>query len=260
MELPLEIITGVQERQRAVEAAGKEVEAAANESCEADKAYYQAEYPPGIRGGLCRIIESNLKIWPAFIGRGRKELRAEKEKKISVWLQKTAEKKRREIDLDDFIGRYLASVSPEFKGLLEQFSAADKLFESVDSFENQFFESADILNEPVSEKSKSALKQQLVRLSSDFATVQTAVRLYLPVLGESNPDLNEKIAKAYKVLTDALEKGKNPERIPRAYEDFANLSSPIIDFSKIVWDHRESLDEKIRPQVDYVKGNVLKES
>lgn len=267
MELPLEIVAGVRERQKAIEAAEKEVEAAANVSFEADRAYYESEHPPGIRGDylipLCRLIESRLKMWPVFIGGDREELRkleAEKKEKLSAWKRETGAKKQREKDLDDFIGHYLASLDPGFKDLLEQFSAADKLFEAVDFFETRFFEAAHTMNDPINEKSKSALKQQLVRLSSDFPTVQKTVMLYLPGISESDSDLKGKLPKVYKTLTDVLGKAKNPERAFDAYEDFSDLGGPVMDLRKLVWDYREGLDEKIRAQVDSVKAECSKKS
>lgn len=265
MELPLEIVTGVRERQKAIEAAEKEVAAAANVSFEADRAYYEAEHPPGIRGDylipLCRLVESKLKIWPVFIGGDRKELRkleTEKKEKLSAWKQKTAEKNQLEINLDDFIGRYLESLDPGFKDLLGQFSAADKLFEAVDFFETRFFEAAHTMNGPINEMSKSALKQQLVKLSFDFPTVQKTVMSYLPGISESESDLKGKLSKVYKDLTDVLGKAKNPERTYEVYEDFSQLNDPVMELRQLVWDYRESLDEKIRAQVDSVKTECFK--
>ncbi|HOX30381.1 MAG TPA: hypothetical protein P5080_04540 [Candidatus Paceibacterota bacterium] len=145
MQLPIEIITGVRERQKAIEAAKKAEQEAADGSFEAEKAYYESEHPPGIRGDylmpLCRLIESKMNVWPSFIGGDRKlllRLEAVKTEKLEAWKQATGERERREKDLNGFVGEYLGSLDPAFKELLNWFGVINELLKAVDYFDSRF--------------------------------------------------------------------------------------------------------------------------
>lgn len=269
MELPIEIITGVREKQKAVEAAKKAEKKAASGSFEADRAYYRSEHPPGIRGDylipLCRLIESKLNIWPSFIRGDKKEFRrleAAKEEKLDFWKQATNERERREKNLDDFIGQYLGSLDPAFKELLDRFVVINELLKAIDYFNSWFEDISRVIDYSGSEKDKSIFKHQLIELHDNFSSgVDKAVKPCLSAASlEGENDFKNSLQEAHRKLSSILESAIKPEATLAGYENISRLSDSSFGLRDLVWTYQESLDAKIRARIDSVKAECFKES
>jgi hypothetical protein len=266
--IPKEIVDGIRERQEAVETLSNNLKEAGEASFEASAAYCDAKDPDGFRGDylvpLCVFIESTFKVWLDFLGGSKKELlclRAAKEEKQWDWARATAEKERKEEDLNGYIGEYLKSEDPEYEYLAEQSAAVDKLFKATEDFVNLFYEATDSMNGQGSEKERNILKHNLAVIDLEFSTVKRAVMAYLPVVSQEREiGIKDGFQKAYGSLVKGLEKAKESQNSPEAYHDFFMLSAPVLEFCTVLLNYREELDGKIRARIDPVLAECLKES
>ncbi len=268
LPIPMEVVDGIRERQEAVEASDNNLKEAGEALFEAGVAYCDAKNPDGFRGDylmpLCVFIESTFKVWLDFLGGNKKELlrlQTAKEEKQLDWKRASAEKERKEEDLDEYIGRYLKSEDPEYGYLAEQFVAVDKLFKATEDFVNLFYRATDSMNGQGSEKDRTILKHNLAVIDLEFSTVKRAVMAYLPVVSQEREiGIREGLQKAYGSLAKGLEKAKESQNSPDAYHDFYTLSVPVWEFCNVLLNYREELGGKIRARIDPVLAECLKES
>jgi hypothetical protein len=141
VEIPGEIVDGVRERQKAVEAAFSNFQKASDASFEASRAYCDAKTPDGFRGDylvpLGLFIESAFKVWLDFLGGDKKKLlrlQADKKEKEAEWEKMLEERDRKERELDGYVEEYLKSIDSEYEDLAEKFSALILLLKAVNDF------------------------------------------------------------------------------------------------------------------------------
>ncbi len=267
MELPLEIIIGVKERYDSVGSAVEDVAARASASAEADRLCYEAEYPSGARGdlmSLCVSVDSKFGVWLGFIGGDKKKLqrlKAVKIEKLEAWKQASAEKQRREKDLDRFISLYLSSIDPEYKELMERFAAIEELFGPVDRFRALFYEADQVTINQRREIGKILLGQKLIELGTEFLTVKRAVMSYLSAAGpESEAGIRNDLQAAYEAVAKNWGSWGKPGTISDACSDYSRLCVSVYNLCDIVEKHRDALDTKMRAQINATEEACLKES